>query len=236
MVEKVRLPLVKARNGTLSMPDAAAIGKAFSVATTLESAEYLYKRFSEAATNAGVIDKFQGVLDEIAKYVDLVRAQEPKGSEYWSGDLKETLLTKFRIFQDSLSQEAASSLLEKVEKGQIQIIDFDFAINDNSELLQGYSINGDPIDDEMTEKLNIIYSDWLTKNKMICQDGVIYQSDENGEMLKQNGKSILATPAQYKELFMNKTDGFSAFVKNKTDRKLEISPREQAFPVQRSGV
>lgn len=236
MVDKVRLPLVKAKSSSLNMPDAVAIGKAFSIATTLESAEYLYERFSKAAADAGVIDKFQGVLDEIAKYVDLIRAQDPKGSEYWSGDLKATLLTKFRIYQDSLSKEAVSSLLEKVDKAQIQIIDFDFAMSDNSELLQGYSINGEPIDDEMNEQINIIYSDWLTKNQMICRDGVIYASDENGDTLERNGVTVRVTPEQYKKMFMNKTDGFSTFVKNKTDRKLDISPREQEFPVQRSQV
>jgi hypothetical protein len=231
--------LAKATAGSIKMPDAAAIGKAFSVATTLEAANYLCERFEKAAAAANVTKEYQAVLDEMKKYDTLIYDQTPVGSKYWSGDQKAAILSKFRTFQASLAKAAADSLVESIPEGKE--IDFIYDMNDKSELLQGYLIDGQPIqkdenDEEgkaKTEQINNIYSDWLTENRMICSDGVIYKCDGNGEIIEENGQPLKVSPTEYKELFEGKTAktdeklGFSKFVTQKTGGKLVINVMTQ---------
>ena len=222
--------LAKASTGSIKMPDAAAIGKAFSVATSLEAANYLCGRFAKAAATANVTKEYQGVLDEMKNYVELIHAQTPAGSKYWTGDQKAAILSKFRTFQASLAKAAADSLVASIPEGKK--IDFIYDMNDKSELLQGYLIDGEPIPDDeegsaVKEQINNVYSDWLTQNQMICRDGIIFQCDDNGEIKEKDGQPLKVSSSNYKKLFENEKNGFSNFVKEKTDGKLVINVKSQ---------
>lgn len=208
--------------------DPEALKHAFSVATTSESAIYLREQFSNHVKKLGLLDTYKEVIAEMDKFAAVIQDQMSMRSNYWSGDLVDKPLTKFRSFQENQSNQAVESLRASIPKGEV--IQFDFAMDDESHLLQGYSIAGKPLDSDFIEKLDLIYSDWLTRYEMICQDGIIFESGEEGGIKQKNGQDVRVNAHDYIEQFTSeKPDGFKAFAE---DKALEVDVRHQPYPSQ----
>jgi len=213
---KKRLPLAKASSGTLSLADAAAVGKLFKISTTVEAANYFQQQFKQQVVGMGLTKDFEKVLDEIDRFVSIIH---DSASNYCFGDEAKSA---FMTYQNKLSDAAAKALGESETK----IINFDFKINSTSDLVQGFvADNGDSLDEFAEKQLNNIYSDWLTKNKMVCNDGVIYEGKDDNGVFKgdvetdTDGSNRRVDPVKYRDLFMGRIEdkkGFAAFVKEKT--------------------
>lgn len=217
--EKKRLPLAKASTGTLSLADAIAVGKLFETATTVPAADYFQQQFKRQVEEMGLTKDFEKVLAEIDTFVNIIH---DSASNYCFGDEAQSA---FMTYQNKLSDAAAKAL----GQSKTQKIDFDFAINDTSALIQGSSSDGAALDDSTTKQLNNIYSNWLATNQMICKNGVIYEGalDEKGRFkgdtkMGDDGQPKRVDPNKYADLFMGKVagqKGFAAFVKEKTTIK-----------------
>ncbi len=235
----MELTLAKAANTALKMPDAKALEKLFSVATNHEVAVYFHDRLAAQVTSCGLSVDFKDVMTEVKKFAEIVKAQTETGSEFWSGQVRDAAVSSFRNFQINLSVAATEALQSKFADKPIQ---FDFAMDNNSALLQGFSTaDGSPLDEEAAAQMNAIYSDWLTERGMICEDGFIYESSEDGnkkkiEEGKNKGKDKKVDPEDYKKAFMgertdnnNTSQGFAAFVKQKS--KLEVKVNDVSATV-----
>lgn len=213
---KKRLPLVKANTGTASIADAIAVGKLFEISTTVEAADYFQQQFKRQVDEMNLTKEFEKVIVEIDTFVNIIH---DSASDYSFGDKAQSA---FMMYQNKLSEAAAKALGELRTKR----INFDFAINEKSDLIQGSSANGADLDEHTTKQLDNIYSNWLATNQMICKSGVIYegQLDEKGRFkgdikMGDDGAPKRVDPKMYSDLFMGRVDGrqgFAAFVKEKT--------------------
>lgn len=217
-----RLSLAKASTGGLKMPDGEAIKKSFSVSTNLEVAEYFRDQLAARAKSCGLSDpdSFNGVMHEVNKFVDIIRTQTSTDSKYWSGAAKDAAVSLYKTFHQNLSSEAMKALETKFPGTEIN---FDFAMNNQSELLQGFATphDGKPLGEAETAQMNEVYSAWLVEKGYICDDGVIYEASKDGTIQtgKEGGKKPV-NPEVYREQIMNKNEGIADFVAKKTNSKV----------------
>lgn len=238
------MPETELTQASTSSPfiDGKAIGNMFSIAMTPESANYLIEQFRHEIKQRNVTGQYKPVLDELIKYVEIIKAQTPTNSSYWNGDLSQEIESKFRIYQASLAQDAIHDLMKELPG---KVIHFDFAMNDQSELRQGFSMDKQALPPEIAEKLNRVYSNWLTQNNMICKEGVIYECDKEGVIKNENGIPVRVNPEQYCKLFFPEEDqlfnskrerlllentGFSAFVREKNKNSFSVEVHRRNFP------
>ena len=207
--EKRRLPLAKASKGTSSLPDAAAVGKLFETATTLEGSVYAQNEYRNKVDAAGRTEDLKPVL---AEFKNNVAIKEASDQRYCFGEPPES---KDMIYQKNLAGAAVKAL----EEIAITKIDFDFAINDTSNLVQASSVDRKPLDPAVTQQINHIYSYWLSNNQMVCKEGVIYENETVKKDINEDDSLKRVNPSKYVNLFMDKEKGFAAFVKKETTIK-----------------
>lgn len=231
MQERKSLPLAKASAGGLNMPDASAIEKLFSVSTTLEVAEYFRDRLSAQAKSCGLNEQFQDVMTEVDKFVGVMQAQTLTSSNYWSGDHRDAAVSVYRVFHQNLSKDALKALEREFPDTTIH---FDFAMNDVSELVQGFSTaDGNPLAEEETAQMNQVYSAWLVEHGKICEDGVIYNSAGDGTIkTDQKGEKERVKREEYIDLIMDPKEGIAESVLENTESlKLIVTNRsDELYP------
>lgn len=230
------LPIVKAKGGKLSaMPDGEAVRKMFSVVTSPEVARYMKDRFAKLAEERRLTEKYQGVFEQMDAYIDLLEKQTISSTMTWKGQFQDA--SKFRIFHENMSQAAFDTLTEGMAESETSELNFAYAMSGNSELLQGFSdAQGNPLDTEMNEKLDDIYSNWLTSNSMLCRDGVIYYCDEDGDIITENNKDKAVPSEAYSNLFENAEKGFSKFVSERTRGKININVSKEQYPGEEKAI
>jgi len=216
----MNLPLARSGTKELTMADATAMGRLFSIATTVEAADYFQAQFKDKIQRMGLTDKFTKVMEEIDRFVSLVHDSSSNSSQFssdqfWSGQEEDAARSIFKNFQKKLSDAAVAELVGSMAG---QVINFDFDINKDAMLLQGSSIDGVSVDEKTTAQINNIFSDWLTQNGMICNDGIIYEYSDREQKPVDSKK--------YRELFLGKVSnvkGFADFVKEKTQSKIAVN-------------
>lgn len=221
MQERKSLPLAKASTGGLKMPDASAIEKLFSVSTTLEVAEYFQKQLAAQAKSCGLSEQFKDVMTEVDKFVGIIQTQTSTDSNYWSGQAKDAAVSLYKVFHQTISQEALKALENEFTGAQIN---FDFAMNKLSELIQGFSTpDGKPLGETETAQLNDVYTNWLVEHGMACDDGVIFETSDDG-MIKtdKKGERVRINPQEYKTTVLDTKEGFAAAVNDKTNSKVNL--------------
>ena len=229
MQERKSLPLAKASTDGLNMPDASAIEKLFSVSTTLEVSEYFRDQLRTQAASCGLTEQFKEVMTEVDKFVGVMQTQTSTSSNYWSGHPRDAAVSVYRVFHQNLSNEALKALENQFANKAIQ---FDFAMNDVSELVQGFSTtDGNSLGEQETAQVNEVYSAWLVENGMICQDGVIYNSAGDGAIkTDQKGEKERVKREEYIGLVLDQKKGIAASVLEKTDSlKLIVTDRSAEF-------
>ncbi|AHE65947.1 hypothetical protein [Legionella oakridgensis] len=219
------LPLAKPRNGVglNPLPSALSLQKFMEVATTAEAAKYGFDQFKERLQEAGVYNSSSKILEEMARFVYYREQQTKAAANPWSG---EKLPTTIQQFQFNLATEAANQLSAKS-------ITFDFAVSNASELLRGYSSNGQELDAATVDALDKLFNAWLVENNMMSKGGVIYEMDEKGSIKKDSaGNPVKADADKLRELISNSAHGFEAYVHNK-NAEVAISSRQHAYPEQK---
>ncbi len=207
-----------ASTGVANFADARAIQRLFETATTLDAAIYFREQYVKQIEKAGVKEQFQAVVEEIDNFVEMVKNSDLKNSNYWSGESKDTIVSKIKEYHRNLSVEAARQLEEKLIGRTIQ---FSFSIDAHSELLQGGLLVRDnpenpdnplliPLDETQEEQLNVVFADWLVENGMLCEGGKIFYSDAEGNITKNN-----VPPDIYQRLFVDPDRGFQKFFQAK---------------------
>ena len=211
---------------------AKAIGDAVKLASTEPAIDYLHERFAALISkNVAMTSKYKDVLAEIANYATVIRLQSQVDTDpLWRGDTKAAVLTKFRTYQESRAKEAFKFLAGALPEGAV--IDFDFAMNHAAELLQAFSMEGSPLLPKLADNLNLVFSDWLTSNHNICDNGVVYQSDETGTIKKNEaGEALIVDSEEYIARF---TSEFPKFCEDHsqqiTSKKLSVNVTQRAFP------
>lgn len=212
--------------------DAEAIGRTFAIATTPEAAEYFHERFLATIEQVkGGMAQYKEVLDEIHNFAEIIRLQSlGDTSRLWEGNIETAVTTKYRAYQESRANLAVKALA--IALPDDQVISFDFAINKEAQLLQGFSIEGKALIPEQAEDMNLVFSDWLTMNQMVCENGVIYQADETGTILKTPaGDRLIVDSEDYVNRFL---DGFELFCADKskqtTGKELRVHVTQREYP------
>lgn len=220
----MNLPLARSGKSDLTMADASAVGKLFTIATTVEAADYFQKQFKDRVERMGLTDKFTKVLEEVDRFVSLVHDSSSNSSQFWSGREEDAARSNFMNFQKNLSEAAVAALVSSMAG---QVINFDFDINKDAMLLQGSSIDGVSLDEPTTAQINNIFSDWLTQNGMICKDGIIYEYSDQ----MQDSELKRIDSKKYRDLFVGKVSGvkgFAEFVKEKTQSKIAVNVTDRS--------
>lgn len=199
--------IMKSKNENL--PDPASVGRIIETASTLEGSIYAQEQYSKKVAAAGRTKDLQPVLDEFDKNVAIKKASV---QSYCFGDPPES---KDKTYEKNLAGAAVKAL----EEIAITKIDFDFAINDTSNLVQASSVDRKPLDPAVTEQINHIYSYWLSSNQMICKDGVIYENSTGKNDINKDDTLKRVDPSKYVNIFMDKEKGFATFVKKETTIK-----------------
>lgn len=241
--EVKRLPLARASKGG-NIADASAIRGLFGVVTIPEVVAYFREQFARQVQLLDVKEgeKYHEVISAIDDFVNIVNAQSEMGSGYWSGAERDAVVSRFRNYQEALGREALEQLTTKLAG---QVLNFDFAISADSQLQQlATHQDGTELDTNAEAQVNAIFSDWLTSNRMLCQDGVIYHCLENGEPERDKaGQMKKVDQSQYQAMFKGESkdangraiQGFAAFVAEKTNSKLTMKVNdltETYFPSQ----
>jgi hypothetical protein len=197
------LPLVRARNGAGgALPNADAISKCMNLATTAEAAEYLKNSANEIYLKAGLSkdEAIKNVLDILTAHEDYIKLATDHRNT-WAGKPPTTVFEKR---QEDLAAQASKILGERVTD-----VKLDFALSDDSQLLRGYSSNGEPLDESSVAAMDKLFNAMLAEHQMISKGGTIYQGTKNGEIeTDKNGELKKADPQEVKA----KIEGFEQYV------------------------
>lgn len=214
------LPLVRARNGGGgSLPNADAITKCMNLSTTPEAAEYLKNSATELYVNAGLSndESIKDVLEILRAHEDYITLTSDNRNT-WAGKPPATVFEKR---QEDLAAQASKIIGEKVSNVRL-----DFAISEDSQLLRGYSSNGEALHESDVAAMDKLFNACLAANNMISKDGTIYKGIKTGEIQKDaNGELVKADPKDVKATI----DGFERYVQ-KTNKSAQITIEEQAYP------
>lgn len=229
MVKQTHLPLARASSGGLRMPDASAIKKLFEVSTNLEVAEYFRDQLAFQAKSCGLTDEFKDVMTEVDKFVNIIRTETPTNSNYWSGKAKDAAVSLYKVFHQNVSKKALDELEKQFPGTNIR---FDFAMDATSDLVQGFfTPDGQALDDVQVSQMNAVYSDWLVGQNLACDNGVIFETDNDGAFIENDkGERKRVDPKKYIDLIMNEEKGFAAYIK-KTTSKVTLSVNDVSASV-----
>lgn len=208
----------------MPLPSNKSLYAAMEVASNPESARYFRDRFIERLEKEKMLDRSKAVVAEVKKFAEYVEYKQKSSGGPWGGVL---LPSEFKNFQRNLAASAVGNIKERD-------ILFDFAINENSELLRGYSSGGKALDELTNAELDKLFNAWLAENNMISKGGVIYEADEAGEIkYDKAGNPQKADPDELKQKVHDKSSGFKRFV-HERDEDVELNVREHAYPKEKA--
>lgn len=211
-------------------PDTAALLKItdFHVA---ETARYAAERYDEVIIKLKLQDKPAAIKmgKSLQHIAELLESEEPSMNAAMRASI-DALKRPNQIRQDTLALDAQKTLGDIKSKP----IDMIYGISDQSEILRIYSIDGDHVDSSVDEKIDAVFNGWLVSNDLLIKDGVIYESDEEGEpKLNTNGTLKRADPDVLRELFEDPDQGLSSSLKRKG---LSIETQVYPYPESRAEV
>jgi|GEM_PF-2344675 len=215
------LPIAKQRSRSESLlPDTKAVQNAFEVAgNNLEACQYIQEQLIIRFSNERVDSSdFLETVDTIVENVAL----QQNASDPWSG--QESVGSSFHALQQNLANMAASSIASQVQ-GALKM---DYAISDISQLVRGFSIDGQAADEAAIPSLDNLLNAWFAQKNIVTKDGVLFESDSNGEIIKDKaGNPVRESADKVKTLIADREEGLEKYLNTK-GIKAEI--QEHKFP------
>lgn len=209
----------------MPLPSNQSLNAAMEVASTPESAGYFRDGVIELLKQEKKLESSQSLVSEVKKFAEYVGYNNKSSGSVWSGV---SILSEFKSFQQNLAASAIGNINE-------QDILLDFAVSRDSEFLRGYSSGGKALDDSTNAELDTLFNAWLAENNMISKGGVIYESDEAGEIKYDKGEGApkKADADELKRQIYDKSSGFERFVHERKE-DIEFTVREHAYPKEKT--
>ena len=207
------------------LPVKEALLDAMSVAeTSVEAAEYLATQFKEVLTKAKMLDKYADILQKVEDFAQYTKFKLLSNSQPWAGQTFSS--TDFNNMQANIAIDAAKNL-ENMHIGTENNVVFDFAINNQSEFLRGYSTEGKALNNKSVESMDKLFSAWLAENNLISKDSSLYKSDKNGKIVSEEGQNIKANAEEVKALISDPEKGFEKYLSSKG---IQVTTQQQQYP------
>lgn len=171
-----------------------------------------HKRTGSPVENLEMIEKISIHSERVQKARDIVRSAWLEGWE----DKNDT---------ESFNEVIVNELREQgLPDNMGEVINMFYTMDDMSQFLRVYLLeNEDLVDENRANVLDTYWNLWLTQNKMIGQDGVIYRADEHGE----NTKNERVPASELKEKMPGLEDYLRSSQLNVTVRQYqEAAPTE----------
>jgi len=219
------LPLVRKR-GTdgVRLPNADAITQCMRLSSTAEAAQYLYEQAKGVFSSMMKQEPVKKVVDILKAHAENVGLIKKDNGNSWAG---KPISTDFNKLQAELAAEAAKFMSEHAED-----ITFDYAVGKDSELLRGYSSNGNPLDGERVAAMDLLFNAWLAEQKMISKGGVIYEGTTSGQIKQdENGAPVRANAKTLRDIIASNESGFAKFAQ-KNNKAVQLLIQQQPYPQQ----
>ena len=193
--EKIRLPLKEELLNAMKVAE-----------TSTEAADYLVVRFTDILTKAKMLAESQDIIAKVQDYAKYVHFKLLSNAQPWSGESVPS--SDFKNMQENLAKDLDKNL-QSIE-GSLQL---DIAINDQGQLLRGYSADHQTCDFGQVDALDKLFNAWLAKNDVVSKGSMLHACDAEGEIVKQDG--LEKTAEKIKNLIHDKKDGFGAYLEAK---------------------
>jgi hypothetical protein len=196
-----------------------------SAGSSVQGAEYLATQFKKILIAAKKLEEFGDVLQKVEDFVKYTKFKLLSSSQPWLGQSVAT--SGFQNMQANMASEAINDL-KNMNIGPEKEVGFHFAISDKSEFLRGYTSEGKALDAKSVESLDKLYNAWLAKNDIVSKDGILYQANKNGDIIKE------ANPSDVKNLIDHSEDGLAKYLDKEAGIKL--TSHSQKYPTQQAEV
>lgn len=218
------LPLARAQ--AVTPPDGVIMERLIGVCGSSPSAlSYAYEILSKVLNNVkkqfplGVVEN---TLEAFGNHVNNINLAVVDRSSSWDGISPEntSLLKRFQAFQ----LEQTIDTLKGIEN-----FNLDFAIDDEKgHFIRAITVNGADADKKTTEGFDQLLSASLVQNQMIVKDGIVWQLDQNDEILTDNqGNPIHADPESIRRVLLDPRNQFQKYCAGKG---LKFTVVEHPFP------
>lgn len=190
--------------------------------TSIEAAQYFAGRVKQIFSKANLPDNVvKEVIEKVEEYARLVSFKLLSGSHLWLGQPNES--SDFINMQKNIAEEAAHKAIDLIN-GNLRL---DIAINNVSQLLRGYSVDGKALDANVVDSLDKLFNAWLSEKGVISKGSTLYEATEHGEIKKDSqGKEIKADAERIKSLLNDKDEGFAQFLDKKGIKDITIQQQE----------
>lgn len=232
MSDNRHLPLARHSQGEAKMPSTEAIGEAVKMViagNTEEGAKYLRTALEKKLIACDKLEAGQGLLAKIDGVVSYVQMRIKTGEKAWEGKVIDP--SEYKTFQDAVAREAHAILKDML--GKVGIV-YNYAINDESNLVRGYSTEDGKTPDEAAVKaFDDLFNAWLAENEMRNKEGYIYHTDGNGDIRQvedEKGRKIpdKVNPQELEERIADKETGFAQSVRK--DKDINFSVKQRDYP------
>ncbi|MFI4919059.1 MAG: hypothetical protein ACHP65_05840 [Legionellales bacterium] len=206
----------------LYVPVFEQIIKAMEVAqTSTEAADYLVVKIKERFTDAKVLEQNKELLVHVEEFGENVALKVVKSNQAWFG--QEAKGTDYDNMQENIAKKSVDALKAADIQEHLHL---DLAINDNAQLLRGYSHNGQALSNP--EEADKLFNAWLAIHDVKSLSSVLYQADKNGEVLAAQG-NIAANVARIRQLVNDPQQGFGKFMQEKG---IPVTIQQHDYPSQ----
>ncbi|RAP37637.1 hypothetical protein B1207_05560 [Legionella quinlivanii] len=210
-----------------NMPYFKAIKQAGEVASTPEAARYLVDQATKKMAAVGKLADAQTMLKSLEEYRQNVEMQRERPSPQ-SGD--GPVRSDFQNLQHNLA-EAAIEAIKGLAKGSIKL---DYALNDQTKILRGFSVNGDIIQkgEPLLDALDKALNAWLAERNMVSKGSMIYECDQSGQIKKDSaGNPVKADPVKLGQMINDREQGFQ---KTLSSKGVDINVSQHRYPEKRA--
>jgi hypothetical protein len=199
-----------------------AILEAMKVAeTTPQAAVYLLDQYNRKVKETKLPGTYS---DMIAEFVTLIKHKLRSRSQPWNG--KAVDFTDFQNMQANIADDA-SKRLEHISKNTNAELVLDFAVNDKAQFLRGYSSEGNALDSDTVVSLDELFNAWLVEKNLVSKEGMLFESDDNGQIRIVGGQQVKANPDKIRQLISDPKQGFEHYMDTKG---INLTSQQHEYP------
>ncbi|KTC66816.1 substrate of the Dot/Icm secretion system [Legionella birminghamensis] len=210
------------------LPYSAAIKQACQVvAYSPEGARYLEQQTINKMTRLGKLEEAQQVLKVLADFRRSVEMQQDRPSPQSN---EGPVRSDFQNFQHNFAQSAIETI-KKLASGPIKL---DFALNQETKIIRGFSSNGNvlPAGDPLLAALDLTFNAWLAERNMISKGSRIYECDSNGDIKKDAaGNRVNVDAVKLSKMISDPEHGFQ---KTLSSKGVNVTVEQHRYPEQRA--
>ena len=218
------LPLARTDKNTIHFPSKDALLKCMSlVANSAEGAEYLCEKFEERCRESK-LEGTDAVVDKLRDFVTDVVLRSTSIGKNWDG--KETTHIDYA---QKVAEEAVATLFKEATEKPIHL---DFAVSDDSNLIRGYSTNGQKLDEAKSQEaggMDKLLRSFLAENGWeVDKEGFIFERPPEGKK-----QEVKAQAEKIREKIENPNNGFKSYVDKafaKEKKGIDITIQQHAHP------